>query len=215
MLTIMERQVEFDPRLKHPFTCMVVGPTQCGKTRFVLELIHRSRCIHPFPERIVWCFGCYQDLFRSVDDVEFVEGVLDMNILDGGKRRTLLIIDDLMSETDSRVTKIFTKGSHHFNCSVIYISQNLFNKSKENRNICLNTHYLVLFKNPRDSAQVMHLGRQIFPDAKKYFKEIFADATSLPYSYLLIDLRTTTPDLLRLHTDIFFDKRTIVYVRRQ
>ena len=210
----MERQVEFDPRLKHPFTCIVVGPTQCGKTRFVLELIRRSRSIHPSPERIVWCFGCYQDLFRNVDDVEFVEGVPDMNILDGGKKRTLLIIDDLMSETDSRVTKIFTKGSHYLKCSVIYISQNLFNKSKENRNICLNTHYLVLFKNPRDSAQVMHLGRQIFPDAIKYFKESFADATSLSHSSLLIDLRTTNSDLLRLRTGIFSDKRTIVYVRR-
>ena len=214
MLTIMERQAEFDPRLKHPFTCMVVGPTQCGKTCFVLELIHRSRSIHPSPERIIWCFGCYQDLFRNVNDVEFVEGVPDMNILDGGKKRTLLITDDLMSETDSRVTKIFTKWSHHLNGSVIYISQNLFNKSKENRNTCLNTHYLVLFKNSRDSAQVMHLGRQIFPDAIKYVKESFADATSLPYSYLPIDLRTITPDLLRLRTDIFSGKRTIVYVLR-
>ena len=206
--------MEFDPRLKHPFTCMVVGPTQCGKTRFVLELIRRSSSIHPPPERIVWCFGCYQDLFRNVDGVEFVEGVPDMNILDGGKKRTLLIIDDLMSETDSRVTKIFTKGSHHLNCSVIYISQNLFNKGKENRNICLNTHYLVLLKNPRDSAQILHLGRQIFPDAIKYFKESFADATSLPYGYLLIDLRTTTPEDLRLRTDIFSDDRTVVYVQR-
>ena len=214
LLTTMEQQVEFDPRLKHPFTCMVVGPTQCGKTRFVLELIRRSSSIHPPPERIVWCFGCYQDLFRNVDGVEFVEGVPDMNILDGGKKRTLLIIDDLMSETDSRVTKIFTKGSHHLNCSVIYISQSLFNKGKENRNICLNTHYLVLFKNPSDSAQILHLGRQIFPDAIKYFKESFADATSLPYGYLLIDLRTTTPEDLRLRTDIFSDDRTVVYVQR-
>ena len=214
LLTTMEQQVEFDPRLKHPFTCMVVGPTQCGKTRFVLELIRRSSSIHPPPERIVWCFGCYQDLFRNVDGVEFVEGVPDMNILDGGKKRTLLIIDDLMSETDSRVTKIFTKGSHHLNCSVIYISQNLFNKGKENRNICLNTHYLVLFKNPRDSAQILHLGRQIFPDAIKYFKESFADATFLPYGYLLIDLRTTTPEDLRLRTDIFSDDKTVVYVQR-
>ena len=112
-----------------------------------------------------------------------------------------------------RVTKIFTKGSHHLNCSVIYVSQNLFNKGKENKNICLNTHYLVLFKNPRDSAQIVHLGRQIFPDVIKYFKESFADATSLPYGYLLIDLRTT-PDLLRLRRDIFYDDRTVVYVHR-
>ena len=193
---------------------MVVVSTQCSKTLFVLELIRRSNSIHPPPEKIVWCFGCYQDFFKSVDGVEFVEGVPSMNILDRGKKRTLLIIDDLMSESDTRVTKIFTKKSHHLNCSVIYISQNLFNKGKENRNICFNTHYLVLFKYPKDFAKIMHFGWQIFSDATKYFKESFADATTLPYGYLLIDLQTTTPDLLRLRTDIFSDDRTAVYVRR-
>jgi hypothetical protein len=88
----------------------------------------------------------------------------------------------------------------------------VFNKGKENRNISLNTHYLVLFKNPRDSAQIAHLGRQIFPERVKYFREAFADATSRPYGYLLVDLKTTTPDDLRLRTDIFPDKDTIVYV---
>ena len=128
--------MEFDPRLNHPFTCIVVGSMQCGKTQLVFELSCRSRSIHPLSERIVWCFDCYQDLCRSVDDVEFFEGVLEINILEGSKKKTPLIIDDFLSKNDSRVTKIFTKGSHHFNCSVIYISQNLFNKSKENRNIC-------------------------------------------------------------------------------
>jgi hypothetical protein len=206
----MAREVDFDPRLLHPFTAMVCGPTQCGKTRFVMQLIRNANFIYPPPERIIWCFGCYQDEYRNTDCIEFVEGIPCFDILDG--RRTLLIIDDLMSETDDRVTKLFTKGSHHKNASVVYISQNVFNKGKENRNISLNTHYLVLFKNPRDSAQIAHLGRQIFPERVKYFREAFADATSRPYGYLLVDLKTTTPDDLRLRTDIFPDKDTIVYV---
>jgi hypothetical protein len=191
---------------------MVVGPTQCGKTQFVIKMIESANTISPQPERIVWCFGSYQDAFRNMVDVEFIEGMPDCDLLDG--RRTLLIIDDLMCETDGRITKLFTKGSHHKNASVVYISQNLFNKNKENRNISLNTHYLVLFKNPRDSSQVNHLGRQIFPDAVKYFKEAFVDSTSRPYGYLLIDLKPTTPDKLRLRTDIFPNEQTIVYVKR-
>jgi hypothetical protein len=206
----MAREVDFDPRLLHPFTAMVCGPTQCGKTRFVMQLIRNADFIYPPPERIIWCFGCYQDEYRNNDSIEFVEGIPSSDILDG--RRTLLIIDDLMSETDDRVTKLFTKGSHHKNASVVYISQNVFNKGKENRNFSLNTHYLVLFKNPRDSAQIAHLGRQIFPERVKYFREAFADATTRPYGYLLVDLKTTTPDNLRLRTDIFPDKDTIVYV---
>ncbi len=210
---------DFDLSLRHPFTAMVVGPTQCGKTQLVLRILKcASTYICPPPERIVWCYGCYQDAFRDMRNVageecriEFHEGLPDADaVLDG--RRTLLIIDDLMSETDTRVTNIFTKGSHHKNASVLYISQNLFNKGRENRTICLNTHYLILFKNPRDVAQIAHLGRQMFPDRAKFFREAFADATSSPYGYLLVDLKTTTPDILRLRTDIFPGEQTMVYV---
>ena len=143
-------------------------------------------------------------------DVEFVEGLPDSSLLNG--RRTLLIIDDLMSETDFRVTNLFTKGLLHKNASVIYISQSLFHKGKENRNISLNSHYLTLFKNPRDAAQIFLLGRQIFSDRIKYFREALADATSRPYGYLLIDLKPTTTDELRLRTDVFPSEMTIGYV---
>ena len=42
-------------------------------------------------------------------------------------------------ETGKSVSKLFTKGSHYQNISVIYISQNLFSKNKENSKISLNT----------------------------------------------------------------------------
>ena len=208
----MSKTFDFDPRFQQPFTCYVAGPTQSGKSHFVFKLISLSNTvIFPPPERTVWCYGEYQDAFRDwSDNVEFIGGLTDSNLLDG--RRTLLIIDDLMSETDSRVTKLFTKGSHHKNASVIYISQNLFHEGKENRNISLNSHYLILFKNPRDAVQIAHLGRQIFPDKGKYFREAFTDATSRPYGYLLVDLKPTTQDELRLRTDIFLPEMTIVYV---
>lgn len=211
----MERFVDFDVRFRHPSTYMIVGPSQCGKSHFVAKLLKNLHAmIDEPPERIVWCYGKLQrKLFDEFSDrVEFVEGLPGADLLDG--RRTLLIIDDLMRETDGRIADLFTKGSHHDNASVVYISQNLYNRGKENRTISLNTHYLVLFKNPRDSAQVAHLGRQIYPDRSKYFKESFADATSRTHGYLLIDLKTTTPDELRLRTAIFPDEKnfTTVYL---
>jgi hypothetical protein len=206
----MARHFDFDPRLQHPFTCMVCGPTQCGKTQFVIKLIKNSSFINPPPERIIWCYGCYQREFDRLSRVEFVEGIPDESLLDG--KRTLIIIDDLMSETDDRVTKLFTRGSHHKNASVVYVSQNLYHKGKENRTINLNSHYLILFKNPRDAGQIVHLGRQIFPNKSKYFADAFADATSHPYGYLLIDLKPTTADELRLRTEVFPEERGFVYV---
>ena len=133
--------------------------------------------------------------------MEFVERLPAADVLD--ERRTLLIIDDLMSKTDGRVTNLFTKGSHHMNASIVHISQNLYYKGKENRTISLSTHYRVLFMNPRNAAQISHLWRQIFPERAKYFSESLADTTSKPYEYLHVDLKTTTLDHLRLRTAIF------------
>ena len=205
----MEKLIDFDPSFRHPFTCMVAGPSKCGKTHLVIDLIN-ANIIDPHPERVIWCFGYYQEAFRRLYSVEFVEGLPKNDLLDG--RPTLVVIDDLMLETDARVASLFTKGSHHENASVIYITQNPFNKNKQNRNISLNTHYLILFKNPRDVGQIACLGRQMFPTQLRYFLESFADATALPYGYLLVDLRTTAPDDLRLRTSVLPGENTFAYI---
>ncbi len=67
-------------------------------------------------------------------------------------KRNVVVLDDLMAETDGRVTDLFTKKSHHSNTSVIYLVQNRFRKHKESRTIILNAQYMVVFKNPRDAS---------------------------------------------------------------
>ena len=57
----------------------------------------------------------------------------------------------------------------------------------------LNCNYLVLFKSPRDSSQVNHLAKQMFPGHTKYMQESLQDATSKPYGFLLCDLKPETP----------------------
>ena len=199
---------------KHPFTCLVSGPTGCGKTNFTLRLIqHSNTVIEPAPETILWCYGVYQNAFKSVKGVEFHEGIPNLSLFDGSKR-TLLILDDLMHETDDRVTKIFTKISHHNDVSVLYLTQNLFYGGKQNRTIGLNAHYLVLFKNPRDAMQISCLARQMYPGKSAFMVEAFKDATSEPYSYLLIDLKADTEDKFRLRANIFPDEKNFAYIAK-
>ena len=155
----------------------------------------------------------YQDIFDKHPLIQFHEGLPDLNIFDG-KERTLLIIDDLMSETDDRVTKIFTKISHHRNASVLNLTQNLFYKGKHTRTISLNAHYLVLFKNVRDSTQIANLSRQMFPGKSNFMLEAFKDATMVPFGYLLVDLRPDTDERCRLRTGIFPGETHYVYVRK-
>ena len=192
-----------DPRFIHPFTAIIAGPSSSGKSMFCMRLISNAReCIAPPPERIVYCYSVYQTIFDQYRDVEFVEGLPDLNMFDGVKR-TLLIIDNLMHETNEVVSKLFTRVSHHKNVSVVYLTQNLFNNNKHNRTISLNAHYMILFKNVRDATQVQCLARQMFPKNSEAMMQGYKDATGKPYGYLLVDLTHSMNDRYRLRTKIF------------
>ena len=201
-----------DPRWTHPFTCQAVGPSQSGKTVFTLKFIENVKeMINPPPERIVWCYGIYQNAFDNLNGIEFVEGLPDLQSFDGNTRM-LLILDDLMAESNLDTEKLFTKISHHKSVSIIYLTQNMFYKSKHNRTISLNTQYFILFKNVRDATQIGILAKQMYPGNVKFMTEAFRDATKEPYGYLLVDMRQNIDDKLRLRTNIFPDEMQMVYL---
>ena len=120
-------------------------------------------------------------------------------------KQNLIIFDDLMTEAkgDQRIADLFTKGSHHRNISIVYLTQNVFPQGKACRDIALNTQYLVLFNNPIDRQQVATLARRIYRSTSAMFMKRFEEATSRPYGYLIIDLKSSTLEQDRLQTDIF------------
>jgi len=187
----------------HPFTSVISGPTGSGKSVFVRRFVHNIKhMMTPIPDRILWCYGEYQTLYGTVDGVDFQQGLPDLDTLDP-REKHLIILDDLMDETDQRVASLFTKKSHHRNISVMYIVQNLFHRGKHHRTISLNAHYMVVFKNPRDVSQIMALAHQMYPQRTKYFLEAYTAATGRPHGYLVIDMKQETPDILRLRSHIF------------
>jgi len=170
--------------------------------------------IDPPPTRRVYCYGEYQQLFCQYPRVMFHQGLPDLSDFDG-KEPVLLVIDDLMQETDETVSNLFTKGSHHRNVSVVYLALNLFPKNKFARTMSLNAHYMVLFKNPRDATQFANLARQMYPNRSQFAVEAYKDATRKPYSYLLVDLRPEQGEDLRLRTNIFPGETNYVYVAKK
>jgi len=198
--------------LRHPFTALVAGPTGSGKTRYVFKLIENAdSMIEPPPHRIVYCYGEYQHLFDKYPHVDFRRGLPDLEDFDG-REPVLLVVDDLMNETDESVANLFTKGSHHRNVSIVFLVQNMFHKNKYIRTISLNSHYMVLFKNPRDVSQFASLARQMYPNRSAFAVEAYKDATREPYSYLFVDLRPGKDEDLRLRSNIFPGDRHYVYV---
>ena len=200
--------------MKHPFTATLCGPTSSGKTVWIFRLIeHMDKMIQPPLVKVMYCYGEYQSIFAKYPNVIFNEGLPDIRQFDG-REPLLLILDDLMDATNETVSAIFTKISHHRNISVIYITQNLFPKNKHARTISLNSHYMILFKNPRDAGQFATLARQMYPEGSTFAVEAFKDATELPYGYLLVDLKPDTEEQYRLRTNVFPDELTHVYIKK-
>ena len=139
----------------------------------------------------------------STPSIEFIKGIteqLEEDEFINPHKTNLILFDDVISDAleDKRIGDLFTKGCHHRNLSVILISQNLFQKGREARTISLNTHYMILFNNPRDVTQVQTLARQMQPGKTHQFIKKYKDIVSKPYASLFIDLKTTTPDNERL-----------------
>jgi hypothetical protein len=190
-----------DPKLHLRSSMMVVGPSQSGKTTFVLSMIkERKDLFNELPKRILWCCAMRQAAPKN-SSFHIVEGLPQLTDI---KPFDLIVLDDLMMEAakSEEVTALFTRAVHHLPCFLILLTQNLFLQSKEARTRHLNTHYLVLFKNPRDASAITHLSRQMFPGEPKFLPAVFADATREPHSYLFIDLRQETHNEMRLRTRI-------------
>jgi hypothetical protein len=64
-------------------------------------------------------------LYGTVDGVEFVHGLPDLDVLDPAEKH-LIIIDDQMVDVDKKVANLFTKYLHLRNLSVMLIVHNLF-----------------------------------------------------------------------------------------
>ena len=162
-----------------------------------------SETIYPPPERIVWCYSqwqpAYTEMLVAIPHIEFVKGIPTPSgqdsYFDVNKQNLIVFADQMIDASrDKRIVNLFTRGSHHRNLRVIYIVQNLFHQGKGSRSISLNSHCLVLFKNPRDKLQILTLTKQMYPGQTDFFLNQYERAV---ISYLLIDLKTTTQDNCR------------------
>lgn len=213
----------FDFRLQHPFSCVLSGPSNSGKTFFVKMLLENAKSVFSKKiENIVYVYDCWQPMYDDLlklYDIKFIEGIpqsLNDDHLFPADKTNFLVLDDVMKDAsnNSEVERVFTQYVHHNGLSALYIVQNLFFKGKSSRTISLNTNYLVLFKNPRDNTQINVLARQMYPRNTKFFMECYENATSIPFGYLLIDFKAKTPEQYRLRTDIL-SQYPVVYVQKR
>jgi hypothetical protein len=145
------------------------------------------------------------EYFKTIG-ATLIKGVPDdeqLHLIIQSPEAKLIILDDMMEMLDSvMLSKIFTVHVHHNNLSCIFLTQNLFQKSKHLRTISLNTQYIMVFKSPRDTMQIKTLGRQMHGSGQ-FLEAAFHDCTKEPYGHLLIDFRQNTPENIRVRSNVF------------
>ena len=165
--------------------------------------------------------GTHQPLFeemeKTIPSITFHQRLPSPEVIDeftADRRHRLIVLDDLMHRVVQNVDMelFFTQGCHHRRLSVVFITHNIFPRGTKSRTIALNTTYLVMMKNVRYVSQVATQGRQLFPGRSNILTSAFADATSLPFGYLVMDMSPHSEDTYRLRTRVFPGEDPIVYV---
>lgn len=102
------------------------------------------------PEKIVWCYREWQPAYETLQDqVKFIRDIPeeDKKLEGDFSTRLLLIFDDMMDgKAIESIVDLFTHKAHHRNTSMIYITQNVFDRAAQHRTISLNAHYMAFFK---------------------------------------------------------------------
>ena len=215
----------YDPRLVWPYSLLLCGPTGCGKTTWIVELLksHEEMCTH-MPKKLIWIYGVEQpELFKTIKEIwaprqcEFIEGFpedLMSRLEKSNDRESLCIFDDVMNEVSSNaaISKLFTPARSHLGCCLVLMLQNIFSKESQSRTISINAQYQVLFRNPRDSLQISILARQLCPLNSKTFLEIYKRAMLRAYGYLFCCFTQSCPDEFRYRTNVLPNEQPcIVY----
>ena len=208
---------------QHPCSMMLVGPSQCGKTHFVHQLLIHKRITYPDkkPVMIYWFYNQWQPRYEEIqralkNKIRFAQGLPNLeDDLSNIKlaRHNIIVLDDLMAQaTDSPVvSKLFTQGRHR-NASVILLLQNMFPKGKYNTDISRNATYKVLFRSPGDRKQIDIMAEQTFAKDRPHFMKAYIQETERPYGYIIVDNHPRTTSEHQVVANVFDDCYTYPYI---
>ena len=212
-----------DIRFKENFKIFVCGPSRCGKTVFIKDLLQNIPSITKQNiTKVIYVYKVWQQIFEDMKLQGLVHFFLreEENIVEKIKKLSfgeysLVIFDDLInSKILEEISNLFVVDGRHSNYSMIFTSQRMFVNNEYFRQISNNCDYIVVFKNPRNYSEIRTLAQQLTPISLDLL-EIYTKATKDPFTYLLINLTQECNEDVKFLSHLFdYDHYVKTYVKK-
>ena len=165
-------------KIKCPARILVCGPSQIGKSHFIVNMMEHRDVIFSDPIEYVNVFlppngmGAYTTFKNKLAaampeiPIRFREGLPhDEDIINKHGAHQVYIFDDVMAQffNSERMAQLMVQDSHHKNITVIATSQNFFGKNQSARQTILrNMTVQVLFWDRADLMSVSKMSTRLF-----------------------------------------------------
>ena len=182
-----------DLRLRVPFSCLIVGKSQCGKTELLLTILRQWRYVTTdhdgvYTKRLYWYYGTASDAQKN--EVKSIFDMYRRELNDGDSpdvelhfvhvtdfddpevtrlldrmERSIVVFDDLMSEMtkNDKVASVFTREVHHRRLCVFHLWQNVFPCKSATPTITKHTQYKIVFENAETALELKTMLWHMYP----------------------------------------------------
>ncbi len=207
---------EFDKHLGLPAHSLIIGASLSGKTTLLIQMLKEApRLFTPVPKLVMFYYDQYQEQYGQAQE-HLAQAGIQMELHRGSdvslqeledyvpkNEQTLLIIDDATqtSSTSKNLADIAMNG-RHLGISLVLCWHTLFPGSQVARTINQNMHYFFFLPCPRAKGQMEAFGRQAGMGKRLLAAYDLCLNQEHPCRYLLVDMKPSTPDLLRLRSRI-------------
>lgn len=216
-----------------PVRMLVCGPSQSGKSHFILSLLeHRNEVFdQKFASVVVWLpkenMHNYSEFIRSARSV--LGGQTDFEARGGlpsksemtlgthaGQHRLYIFDDQMMKFFSSQImADLMIRGSHHDKISVVVVTQDYFGaRGPLRQTIMRNFTQQVLFKDLSDQTTMRNISLKLVPQHPQFLSENLGWIRRNPHlcassRYIVIDSAQNSKltEKMRVRTKIFPTKK--------
>jgi len=189
---------------------LVAGPSQSGKSHFLLNLVKfREQLFTANFSRVIYCqknihteknkafFAHLQELFPQAELVQGLPVLSELH-LNINAIHTLLLVDDMMRDVVGCIgmNNLATNDVHNFNITVIFVFQNYFARGKYGNDLVRNCQYKVVFYNRTEMLELRTISTHTVdtPRFLSYnFNYLQRHYPEDRHHYILIDSHSKSP----------------------